>query len=210
MSPREPDRPSRRPCRHDDIVGAATDLFLTRGYAQTSMAMVARRAGCSVGHLYRHVPGKRELLAAVVAGQVDAVDAIRREVRATVGLSPLGCLRRQLQLFCNHLGRQPLLVAVVASSDLVTSATPECFRDRVEREDAELFRLASEAGEIVGGDPRQLAAAFYGIVSSLVMLTSATDRPELFATIPAVVERLFLEPLVALRPPPGTAAPTQR
>ncbi|HOX26106.1 MAG TPA: TetR/AcrR family transcriptional regulator [Candidatus Krumholzibacteria bacterium] len=201
-----------RRCRHRDIVGAATDLFLSRGYAQTTMAMVARHAGCSVGHLYRHADGKRELLDAVIASQVETIDGLRRAVRSEPGLSPLARLRRLLQVLCSHLCEHPQLVAIVTTTDLVSSMAQPTFRERAEREDAELFRLAIEAGEIAGEDPRQLAAALYGIASSLVSLTDARRVPEHFAAIPAVVDRLFLEPLTAnaKRPAPDGATGTRQ
>jgi len=48
------------------LVRAATDLFVTNGWAATGMRDVARAAGVAVDTLYSHYPSKRALLDAVV------------------------------------------------------------------------------------------------------------------------------------------------
>lgn len=48
------------------LLAAAEELFTRRGYAGTSMADVAARAGVGVGTVYHHFPDKRALLLELV------------------------------------------------------------------------------------------------------------------------------------------------
>ncbi|MGH3629025.1 MAG: TetR/AcrR family transcriptional regulator, partial [Sciscionella sp.] len=58
----------RRPHdRKQRILSAAAALFWSRGYHQVGMADIAASVGITAGALYRHVHGKRELLAAVLS-----------------------------------------------------------------------------------------------------------------------------------------------
>jgi AcrR family transcriptional regulator len=54
------------------ILGAARDAFAHPG-ADVSMAEISRRAGVGMATLYRNFPGRRELLEALYADEVDAL-----------------------------------------------------------------------------------------------------------------------------------------
>lgn len=58
----------------EKILVAARDAF-AHGGAEVSMAEVARRAGVGMATLYRNFPGRRELLEALYADEVDALCA---------------------------------------------------------------------------------------------------------------------------------------
>ncbi|HET6504807.1 MAG TPA: TetR/AcrR family transcriptional regulator [Amycolatopsis sp.] len=60
------------------ILAAATELLAERGYAGCSVAAVAERAGIATGSVYRHFPGKAELVVELFRGVVNhEVDAVR-------------------------------------------------------------------------------------------------------------------------------------
>lgn len=63
---RSPLRAQRAEETKSAIIGAATGLFLARGWANTGMRDVAREAGVAVETLYSHYPSKRKLFDAVV------------------------------------------------------------------------------------------------------------------------------------------------
>jgi len=63
---RSPLRESRARETRDRVVAAATEQFLTNGWAGTGMREVARTAGVSVETVYSHFPSKRALLDAVI------------------------------------------------------------------------------------------------------------------------------------------------
>ncbi|RIK89923.1 MAG: TetR family transcriptional regulator, partial [Burkholderiales bacterium] len=56
----------RKDARPGELLDAALDLFVDRGFAATRLEDVARRAGVSKGTLYLYYANKEELLKAVV------------------------------------------------------------------------------------------------------------------------------------------------
>lgn len=52
--------------RRDEIAAVAECLFLERGFAETTMQLIAARAGASKETLYRHFGGKEELFSEVL------------------------------------------------------------------------------------------------------------------------------------------------
>lgn len=64
--------------RHDSIariLDAAHDCIARVGVSKTTLDDVARDAGCSRATLYRHVPGKAEVLARLIEREVERLDA---------------------------------------------------------------------------------------------------------------------------------------
>ncbi|MGC3954382.1 MAG: TetR/AcrR family transcriptional regulator [Propionicimonas sp.] len=61
----------RAAAKRQQIIDAARELFLENGFAGSSMDAVVARAGVSKQTLYRYFPSKTELLAAVLASEVD-------------------------------------------------------------------------------------------------------------------------------------------
>src|SRR2546425_12784691 len=59
-------RQRRKQARPQELLVAALDLFVERGFAATRSEDVAARAGVSKGTLYLYYPSKEELLKAVV------------------------------------------------------------------------------------------------------------------------------------------------
>src|SRR5690348_16342731 len=56
----------RKDARPQELLAAALDLFVERGYASTRLEDVAKRAGVSKGTLYLYFENKEELFKAVV------------------------------------------------------------------------------------------------------------------------------------------------
>jgi AcrR family transcriptional regulator len=56
----------RKDARPAELLAAALELFVERGYAATRLDDVAKRAGVSKGTVYLYYPGKEELFKAVV------------------------------------------------------------------------------------------------------------------------------------------------
>lgn len=86
----------RKDARPDEILAAALEVFVTRGYAAARLDEVARRAGVTKGTIYLYFPGKEALFKAVVrqslvpnieraeqmvAGAEDSAAALRAVVR---------------------------------------------------------------------------------------------------------------------------------
>ena len=60
----------RKDARPDEIIAAALDLFVERGFATTRLDDVATRAGVSKGTLYLYFENKEDLFKAVVRGNI--------------------------------------------------------------------------------------------------------------------------------------------
>ena len=60
----------RKDARPQELLEAAIDLFVERGYAATRLEDVARRAGVSKGTLYLYFENKEELFKAVVRNNI--------------------------------------------------------------------------------------------------------------------------------------------
>jgi AcrR family transcriptional regulator len=60
----------RKDARPEEIIAAALDLFVERGFASTRLDDVAARAGISKGTLYLYFENKEDLFKAVVRGNV--------------------------------------------------------------------------------------------------------------------------------------------
>ena len=66
----------RKEARPAELISAALDLFVERGFSATRLEDVATRAGVSKGTLYLYFPSKEDLFKAVVRGGI--VPAIER------------------------------------------------------------------------------------------------------------------------------------
>ncbi len=60
-----------RPARRLQLLGAARDVFVARGYHAAAMDEIAERAGVSKPVLYQHFPGKLELYLALLDGTIE-------------------------------------------------------------------------------------------------------------------------------------------
>lgn len=64
--PSSPTRQRRKEARPQELLDAALELFVEKGFAATRSEEVATRAGVSKGTLYLYYPSKEELLKAVI------------------------------------------------------------------------------------------------------------------------------------------------
>ena len=75
-----------------DVVDNARDLFIEHGYAGTTMAAVAARAGVSVETIYKSIGNKPAVLKAVldvaIVGDDDAVPMLQRPLVAELRAQP--------------------------------------------------------------------------------------------------------------------------
>ena len=73
-----------RLARRRQLLDAAMEVFVARGYHAAAMDEIAERAGVSKPVLYQHFPGKQELYLALLDESVDRlVDAVKAAVVST-------------------------------------------------------------------------------------------------------------------------------
>jgi AcrR family transcriptional regulator len=70
-----PVRQRRKHARPQELLNAALELFVEKGFAATRSEEVATRAGVSKGTLYLYFPSKEELFKAVVRSNISALIA---------------------------------------------------------------------------------------------------------------------------------------
>ena len=62
----------RAQARCQQVLAAAEECFLQRGFHSASMAEISRAAGMSAGHIYNYFESKEAIIAAIVAQHIDA------------------------------------------------------------------------------------------------------------------------------------------
>lgn len=97
-------RQRRKEARPQELLDAALDLFVEKGFAATRSEEVAMRAGVSKGTLYLYYPSKEDLLKEVVRHNVvnqiaEGADLIRQHEGSTSEL-----LARVLRLWWERMG----------------------------------------------------------------------------------------------------------
>lgn len=70
-----PARQRRKQARPQELLNAALELFVEKGFSATRSEQVAARAGVSKGTLYLYFPSKEELFKAVVRSNISALIA---------------------------------------------------------------------------------------------------------------------------------------
>lgn len=99
--------------RRAQIVGCAIDTIAEVGYAQASLAQIARRAGISKGVIGYHFAGKDELLAEVVSDVLSRAEAY---MRPRIGGHPTGreTLRAYIESNLGFMGAYRSHVVAIA------------------------------------------------------------------------------------------------
>lgn len=144
-----PPRGTRPPNRRQLILAAAADLFARHGYREVSMSAIAEAVAIRPSALYRHFPGKQELLREVVHSSFAAFraalelatrqageDALREFARTVLDHRSLGVL---WQREARHLDpealqelRGELRVITVLLAERVRARRPELEAERAE------------------------------------------------------------------------------
>ncbi|MGI9486011.1 MAG: TetR/AcrR family transcriptional regulator [Geminicoccaceae bacterium] len=100
------------------IVESAIMCFVEKGFHQTSIRDIAKRAGISLGNVYNHFENKSALIAEIATYEADQIDGIEQELLKNT--DPTKALDRFVSLYtrqCSEPG-VPLLIAEVVSEGL--------------------------------------------------------------------------------------------
>src|SRR5688500_20363035 len=77
-----PTRRRRKEARPQELLQAALELFVEKGFSATRSEEVAARAGVAKGTLYLYYPSKEDLLKAVVRENLSALIAEGGKIRS--------------------------------------------------------------------------------------------------------------------------------
>lgn len=166
--------------RRDEIMAAAKEVFARKGFHDTTIADIAKRAGLAYGSIYWYFDSKDELFHALMAVEEGA---LRSHIAAAVGARQDGD------------GEAPFRTAVQATFEFFESdkATVKLlFRDayalgdRFEKhlggiyerfiDDIEsIIVVAQQRGEVVAAPPRMVAYTLAALIGQLAHRRLSTD-----------------------------------
>ena len=105
LSPRP--RQRRKETRPQELLDAALELFVEKGFAATRSEEVARRAGVSKGTLYLYYPSKEELFKAVVRQKLSQLIAEGQDLVGSFDGSTSDLLRQLTHIWWERFGDTP-------------------------------------------------------------------------------------------------------
>ena len=184
-------RQRRKEARPGEIVQAALDLFIERGFGATKLEDVARRAGVAKGTLFVYFPTKQDLFRAV-ARTILTVNLDRLNQATTDPDRPLAELVPALLAQAAHVGetRLPALLRLLISESRAFPDLAQVWHDEVVSQILDLLVAAIERGqargEIRAGNPRLYAFSIIGPMLAGTLFRemfgqSDADLPDLHA-----------------------------
>lgn len=173
-----------REIRTAQIIDAAVEEFVEKGYEGASMESIARRAKLTKGGLYHHFNSKDEILLEANSRYMEPVHLMRRRARSAK--SPVRGLKTYIREYLAHWAVHPrelvftfLSLAKALSTVEMWPVMEEYFEDTVGFYEA-LFTKGIENGEFAPHESRAravaLACALDGIAAYPVMCPSV--KPE--------------------------------
>ena len=103
LSP-SPVRQRRKQARPQELLDAALELFVEKGFSATRSEEVAQRAGVSKGTLYLYFPSKEELFKAVVRNNISALIAEGQQIADHFDGPSAQLLRLLMQTWWQRVG----------------------------------------------------------------------------------------------------------
>jgi AcrR family transcriptional regulator len=100
-------RQRRKQARPQELLDAALELFVEKGYAATRTEEVAQHAGVSKGTLYLYYPSKEDLFKAVVRQNLSTLIAEGQEMVAQFEGSSADLLVQLMNIWWERLGSTP-------------------------------------------------------------------------------------------------------
>ncbi len=170
---------SGRGRRGPELLEVARKLFFELGYHGTTVERVARAAGFSKRTVYLYFKNKDELFLTV--GE-EGLILLRRRLEALniSGLSVEEGIRAVLEVYLGFAREHPHYFRIIfqeATAEMVAKI-PEDFRRRLEEHERAclgvVVAVAEKAlaeGIVAGIDPLEIAAAFWGTVTGIVLLS---------------------------------------
>lgn len=155
-----------RPARRTQLLAAAQQLFVDRGYHATGMDEIAERAGVSKPVLYQHFPGKLELYLALVD---EAGEQIVEAVVAAMNSTTDGRQRilATMEAYFRFVSAEGASYRLVFESDLTNDAE---VRRRVDGAEARttyaVARVISADAGLPSREALLLAASVVGMAKS--------------------------------------------
>ena len=155
----------------DKILSIAAEEFADKGFAGTAIGSVARKAGVSVGVIYKYYAGKEDLFNACVTKSLESMEEVLNMTGNDGGtlMDMIANLISRMQSFARENPEYIRLYhqITVSGSPAGKTRTAELIESSTAGIYEELIRKASETGEIRNDiDP----AAFAFLIDNLLMM----------------------------------------
>ncbi len=168
-----PKRERRKEARPGELVTAARDLFVEKGFAATRAEEVAARAGVSKGTLFLYFQSKEDLFKAVITENIaNLFPAWNEEFKAFTG-SSADMLHYAMDLWWNNVGNTPAsgIVKLVLSEAQNFPDIAEFYQREVVEPGTHLLRSilqrGVDSGEFCQMDTHQ---SVFSIISPMIFL----------------------------------------
>ena len=168
-----PKRERRKEARPGELVTAARDLFVEKGFAATRAEEVAARAGVSKGTLFLYFQSKEDLFKAVISENIaNLFPAWNEEFKAFSG-SSADMLHYAMDLWWNNVGNTPAsgIVKLVLSEAQNFPDIAEFYQREVVEPGTRLLRSilqrGVDSGEFCAMDTQQ---SVFSIISPMIFL----------------------------------------
>ena len=184
-------RPSVSAERKPQILQAAAQVFLNKGFAAARMEDIARQAELSVGNLYRYFPGKLDITLALMELFLEPSLQNSNDLLAKAGT----CRQRLEGSFLRVLEKQdPAMLTLygemyhLARSEPRVHAMLADYNLHYQKIVSAILQQGIERGELRPADPDALAFAFQSIFDGFMQNMAFTPQP---LHLPAVLNQTF-------------------
>jgi AcrR family transcriptional regulator len=158
--------------RREAILRAAREVFARKGLAATKISDIAAASDVSYGLVYHYFPSKEAVFATIVEGALRGTLALTAAALAREGTpwERLAWLCEEMLTGVRDDPEYYLVILQAMTSEampaevraILARASPRIFEDL-----RALIRQGQEAGQVVAGDPAELAITYTSLISGL-------------------------------------------
>jgi len=186
--------------RTGEIIQAAIDEFLEKGYDGTSMESIARKAGVSKGGLYHHFSSKDEILLRANQKLNEPVYSIMQEAAQSpsAGKALSSYIRNYLRYWLDHK-REMVFYMLSYVKLLDNPSLGEMYQSYTQSTIAffqDLYQRGIDSGEFVPHSAYDSAIAFMAAVDGIVMYLMIDTNLEL-EKIVSILQKKFIHGMQA-------------
>jgi AcrR family transcriptional regulator len=176
MSPQNDEQNQQiRDERKEQVLIAALQVFARRGFAAARISDIAAAAGISHGLVYHYFSSKDEMFTVLVERALESSTQITALAAAHPG-TPWGKLEWLTNMILSHSTEVSSYYHLIVLQAFTSDAIPETARKLVEarspvaaRHLIPVLEEGQKEGQIVQGDPEQLALLYFCLIQGIVL-----------------------------------------
>jgi AcrR family transcriptional regulator len=193
-----------RPTRQQEIIDAAREEFVEKGYGAASIRDIAQRCGMSMSALYHYYPGKQDLLKAILDEGVEAYFDACEQALEHAGPDPAERLQVLVAATVVFRADHPVKSSIVTEERSLEPENLASYRKQTARatqQYQEIIAAGLEAGVFTTRYPEDARRAIIAMCNAIAQWW----RPDGPLTREDLVERYvaLALTLVECRPPAG-------